>query len=185
MSEFIAGAPFAAVGPRFATDMRSVPAPGTVDWLLQVVERHSSAEEGALEQYAELGAASGDLVIALVMRLILEDEERHHGLLKRIGASLRDAIEWTHSPNALPESGSPQQPLTPGLAEAARALIEEERAGAHQLRELARLEKGIGGDLHSLLLEMMATDSDKHARMLQFVRDRLVTRARAADGPCD
>ena len=58
----------------------------------------------ALAQYEYLRTASGDSVIALVMQLILDDEERHHGLLKRIEASLRDAIEWTHSPAALPVS---------------------------------------------------------------------------------
>jgi hypothetical protein len=39
--------------------------------------------------------------------------------------------------------------------------------------------------LHSLLLEMMALDSEKHAKLLQFVRDRLIARARAEDGPSD
>jgi hypothetical protein len=36
--------------------------------------------------------------------------------------------------------------------------------------------------LPSLLLEMMAMDSDKHARVLQFVERRLAARARAEGG---
>jgi hypothetical protein len=32
---------------------------------------------------------------------------------------------------------------------------------------------------------MMAMDSEKHARLLQFVHDRLVARARTEDGPSD
>ena len=125
-----------------------------------------------------IATASGDPVVALVMRLILEDEERHHGLLKRIEASLRDALNWTHSPNALPASGMPEQTVASQLAAAARVLIEEERTGAHYLRGIAHLEKGIDSGLHTLLLEMMALDSEKHARLLQFVHDRLVARAR-------
>src|ERR1700694_4382857 len=74
------------------------PRPGTVEWLLSAVEHHASAEADALVQYEQLAESSGDPVIALVMHLILEDEERHHGLLKRIEASLRDALYWTHSP---------------------------------------------------------------------------------------
>src|SRR5437868_15094016 len=92
----------------------------------------------------------------------LEDEESHHGLLKRIEASLRDALNWTHSPNALPAAASPQQPVAGELAAAARVLIEEERTGARILRGVAQLEKGIDSGLHSLLLEMMAMDSEKH-----------------------
>ena len=161
------------------------PQRGTVEWLLNAVERHASAERDALDQYEYIGTASGDPVIALVMRLILEDEERHHGLLKRIEASLRDALNWTHSPNALPASAPPQRSVAGELAAAALLLIEEEHTGAHYLRGVAHLEKGIDSGLHSLLLEMMAMDSEKHARLLQFVHDRLAARASDADGPSD
>ena len=161
------------------------PAPGTVEWLLDAIERHANAEEDALGQYEYIATASDDPVIALVMRLILEDEERHHGLLKRIEATLRDALEWTHSPNALPASGTPQRPATRNLPESASALIEEEHTGARHLRDIARQEKHVGTGLPSVLLEMMAMDSEKHAQLLQFVRERLAARARAEDGPGD
>lgn len=53
------------------------------------------------------------------------------------------------------------------------------------MRDLAQREKGIDAGLDSLLLEMMATDSEKHARLLQFVQQRLEKRARGVDGPSD
>ena len=151
--------------------------PGTVEWLLDAVERHATAERDALEQYEHIGTASGDPVVALIMQLILEDEERHHGLLKRMQASLGDALNWTHSHSALPETAIPQRAVTTELASTTRALIEEEHTGARYLRKLADEEKGIDGGLHSLLLEMMAMDSEKHARLLKFVHDRLAKRA--------
>ena len=157
----------------------------SISWLLDAVERHASAERDALDQYAQIGTLSGDPVIALVMRLILEDEERHHGLLKRMEATLTDALNWTHSPDALPKSGIPQPPVAKALAAAAHALIEEERTGARYLRDLAHREKDIDAGLHSLLLEMMSMDSEKHARLLQFVQKRLAARACADDGPSD
>ena len=159
--------------------------PGTVEWLLNAIERHATAERDALEQYQYIGTASVDPVIALVMRLILDDEERHHGLLKRMEASLSDALNWTHSPSALPETAIPQPATSSELATTARALIEEEKTGARYLRKLANEEKGIDAGLHSLLLEMMAMDSEKHARLLKFVHDRLAKRARTEDGPSD
>jgi hypothetical protein len=153
--------------------------PGSIEWLLDAVERHAQAESDALEQYEYLGNASGDPVIALVMRLILEDEERHHGLLKRIEASLRDALNWTHSPNALPNEEPEKPTVSPAeLAQLTRELINEEHTGARYIRDLAHKEKGIDGGLHSLLLEMMAIDSEKHARMLQFVQERLNAKGR-------
>ena len=53
------------------------------------------------------------------------------------------------------------------------------------MRDLAQHEKTIDAGLDSLLLEMMAMDSEKHARLLQFVQQRLEKRARGVDGPSD
>jgi hypothetical protein len=166
-------------------ELNGGPPTGTVEWLLQVVERHAAAEQDALGEYAFVAEASADPVVALVMRLILDDEVRHHGLLQRMEATLRDALEWTHSPSALPTSTLPEQPLTCDLVTQTRALIDEERTGAKMLRELAHKEKAIDAGLHSVLLEMMAIDSDKHARLLEFVQNRLEARASATDGPSD
>jgi hypothetical protein len=152
------------------------PTPGTVEWLLEAVERHASAEQNSLAEYAFVAEASADPVIALVMQLILEDEERHHGLLRRIEATLRDALDWTHSPSALPTTSVPQQPLARDLVTITRGLVEEERSGARMMRDLAQREKRVDAGLHSLLLDMMAMDSDKHARLLQFVQQRLERR---------
>jgi hypothetical protein len=161
------------------------PARGTIEWLLQAVERHAAAEQDALAEYEFVAEASADPVVALVMRLILEDEERHHGLLRRIEVTLRDALNWTHSPSALPAASLPQPPLSRDLVAITRNLVDEERSGARMMRDLAQREKGIDAGLDSLLLEMMAMDSEKHARLLQFVQQRLEKRARAADGPSD
>lgn len=147
--------------------------PGSTEWILDAVKRHAMAEEDSLSQYRYIATASGDPIVALVMELILQDEERHHTLLQRIEASLRDALNWTHSPHSLPLPEIPGQAPGKDLFEATGALIQEEHTGARYLRELAHDEKKIGAGLHSVLLEMMAMDSEKHARLLQFVRDRL------------
>lgn len=158
------------------------PARGSVEWLLDAIERHARAEQGALEQYERVSSASGDPVVSLVMRIILEDEERHHGLLKRIEASLRDALQWTRSPNALPTAGAQRRPVEEDLTELVKSLIEEERTGARYMRELAREEERIDAGLHALLLEMMALDSEKHAKLLEFVRERLTAHSHAQSG---
>jgi hypothetical protein len=111
------------------------------------------------------------------MRLILDDEVRHHGLLHRMATTLRDALEWTSSPAALPK-GAPEAQIPITFVKLASSLIEEERTGARTLRRLAEQEKDINGGLDGLLLEMMAMDSDKHAKLLQFVQQRLERRSR-------
>ena len=156
------------------------PAGDTFIRLLDAVEHHASLEEEALGQYEHLAQASGDPVIALVMRLILDDEERHHTLLKLIASTLRDALNWNYAKDALPRTTATAGGTDEDLTSLARALIDEEKTGAQALRRLAQREKGLGSGLDSLLLEMMAMDSEKHAHLLQFVKGRLETRGRAA-----
>lgn len=174
-----------AYGFPVAVEATHGPRRGTVEWLLEAVERHAIAEQEALAQYAFVAQSSDDPVVALVMRLILEDEERHHGLLRRIQATLTDALNWTRSPSALPVATVPQQPLIGDLVAITRGLVDEEHSGARIMRDLARSEKGIDSGLASVLLEMMAMDSEKHARLLQFVQQRLEHRTRATEAPAD
>lgn len=149
------------------------PTQSLAERLLEAIRRHVRAESDALGQYEQLAEDSADPVVALVMRLVLQDEERHHGLLQRIADSLRDALEWSHSADALPTGEPVTTARSEALANTARALIQEERQGAKALRELAAQERGIANGLHSLLLEMMALDSDKHAHLLEYVERRL------------
>jgi hypothetical protein len=145
--------------------------------LLEVVQAHARAEAESLGTYVRLATTAGDPVVALVMRLILEDEERHHGLLGGIASSLRDALLWRPSTEGLPSGALPSAPAPADLECLARGLVKEEVAGAQLLHELAWRDKGINGGLDSLLLEMMALDSQKHALMLRFVCRRLAARA--------
>ena len=149
-----------------------------VERLLQAIEAHIRGEADALVEYERLAQVSQHPAVELVMRLILDDEQRHHALLGRIATSLHDALYWTRSADALPAS-PPQEPLAAELAILARTLIKEEQNGARALRELAVRERGVDGGLDSLLLEMRALDSEKHARLLQFVEPRLVRASHA------
>lgn len=170
-----------AYGFPVAAASKHGPERGTVEWLLGAVERHASAEQEALAQYEFVAEASQDPVVALLMRLILEDEERHHALFRRMQATLSDALNWTHSRSALPGGSVPEQPLGDDLVAITRGLVNEEHSGARILRHLAHTEEGIDSGLESVLLEMMAMDSEKHARLLQFVQHRLEQRTRATD----
>jgi hypothetical protein len=130
------------------------PRHGTTEWLLSAVEHHADAEADAHVQYEQLAESSGDPVIALVMRLILDDEERHHGLLKRMEASLRDALYWSHSPTALPESPTPERPLHTDLVRVVRDLVTEEHAGA------GKMPAGRAGEGHQRWASQPATRDD-------------------------
>lgn len=149
-----------------------------VERLLSAVEVHVAAEAATLPQYEQVARASQDPVVELVMRLVLEDEVHHHELLRRIGATVRDALQWSHSPEALPPAYQPRAHATPDDIARVRALVAEELEGARHLRRIAHEQKGPSGGLVALLLEAMAHDSEKHAKLLTFVQRRLEAHAR-------
>jgi hypothetical protein len=144
--------------------------------LLDIVQKHARAEVDSLNAYVRLATTADDPVVALVMRLILEDEERHHGLLEGIASTLQEALVWRPPAGSLPSGVLPSTPAPADLERIARGLVNEETDGAQLLHELAWRDKGINGGLDSLLLEMMALDSQKHALMLRFVCRRLAAR---------
>jgi hypothetical protein len=146
--------------------------------LLRAVARHAALEVVAFRQCEAIAQANCDAVIALVMRRMLEDEDRHRGLLKRISCGLGDALNRT-SPDPLPPTIGPATGTEADLALLAQALMEEERLAVRALRHLAQDKQGLVSGVESLLLEMMATDSETHAHLLQVVQQRLEVRAQA------
>jgi hypothetical protein len=144
--------------------------------LLGAVEVHVRDESASVETYARIGRETNDPVVAVVMELLVEDEQRHHTLLQRIATSLHDRLKWATDSSALPIGTEPATRTDGETVETVRALELEERRGTQQLRDLARRDRTTETGLPCLLLETMAVDSDKHAHLLAFVAEHLASR---------
>src|SRR5262245_63089729 len=112
--------------------------------MLHVLQAHTAGEQDTLVTYHRLETTTPDPLAAMLMRLVLEDEERHHGLLERMAARLRDSLNWTRSPDALPTRDALLDASTPATLEAYRRAIRDEQEGARTLRALAQRD----GDLY-------------------------------------
>src|ERR687885_545828 len=73
-----------------------------------------------------------------VMRLVLEDEERHHSLLQQIVNRMRDALNWTTSPDALPVPEPTSAEANAAMLGLAKQLVREEKDGAKKVRDIAK-----------------------------------------------
>lgn len=150
--------------------------PPSLERFQHVLETHASMEEDSLAEYRALAAQSRDPVVKTLMELILDDEQRHHALLRRMATRLADDIHWTHSPEALEVD---RGPIASGPAiEATRRFVREEREGARHLRAMRDDAALIHDGFFALLLEVMARDSEKHERILRFILARLEEPAR-------
>jgi hypothetical protein len=93
-----------------------------------------------------------------------------------MAARLRDTLQWTHSPEAIPTRGLPLDAEGGELLAPVREYARQEREGARQARELAKQQRGLYNGLFELLLETMAADSEKHERILSFIARRIQER---------
>ncbi len=162
-----------------AATTQNPPDPTSVDSLLRAFEDHAANEAEALEGYRRLAETTSDPVVALVMHMVLKDEERHHGLMERMATTLRDGLEWRNSADALPLSRPPADASSPEVMDIVRSWIDEERQGARELEKAAADLRELHGGLFSLLLEWMAVDSQKHERAMRFLARRLESQSAA------
>jgi rubrerythrin len=158
------------IGPTGQADTKNSIEPSPYEYLLRALESHISSEREALARYRQLAEATNDPVVELIMGIVLEDEERHHSLMRRIAARLKDDLDWSQSPEALPAAGPTADRST---YEALRAFVASERAGIRELEDFAGRADGLYGGLPTELLEMMVFDSEKHEHLLRFLFRRL------------
>lgn len=134
-----------------------------VEWIV----RHGEEESELLARYEALAEASASPSTRYLVGLILEDERRHH----RIMAEIAHAIAWGIVPTPAPAATVPR----PGrhehdaLVEETKVLLASERRDRAELKRLRRRLSAYHNTLWPLLVEVMMQDSDKHARILDFI----------------
>ena len=146
--------------------------------LLRAIRTHADSEEASRVGYAKLARSDGDPLVRFLMSLVDQDERHHHELLERMAASLGDRSSGMGEP--LPTIPSPAwRPAANELA-AVEAMIREERASICALRKLACQHEGVYSGLFSMLLDVMALDSQKHERVLGFILRRMKEQRRVS-----
>ncbi len=143
--------------------------------LAREIDRHVEGERDAIAEYQRL-AQSPDALISLVAYLVLEDEERHHELCRRIVNTLTGAVE-PGRPSALPVGVLP--PAEAVLAtRTLRHLAKQEHGGARFLDNASRAHLDGDDKLTAALLKAMAMDSRKHEFLLTFLAEHAARQAR-------
>jgi hypothetical protein len=135
--------------------------------LLHAIEAHVVSEADAIAAYRQLGLTSNDPLVVRLMRLLLDEEERHHQVFREMASCVRSDVTRGIGYE------TPLYPTKREVLDALRGFVAQERKGAEQLRTLARCHGVLYGGLFGLLLDLMAMDSEKHASILRFVLKQL------------
>jgi rubrerythrin len=136
---------------------------------------HVRDESYVLDRYAELAASTADPGTRFLLQLILADEQRHHQVFEQ----LRAAAAPDASAENLPGPPDPPAAEVPVLLEQTQRFIDFEHEDAASLKTLDRqLRASETGTLWRLLVELMELDTEKHLRILDYLKRHLEDRAR-------
>jgi len=135
--------------------------------LYEHLVEHIESEGGLITEYERL-IGSPSAYVSFLAGLIAEDERRHHGLYE----------DWIESLKAIAElqfAGLP--PVITGhdaedLVATTEKLLEFERNDSIELKALEKQIKDLKDTtLWGLVIEIMRMDTEKHIRILEFIRE--------------
>jgi rubrerythrin len=129
---------------------------------------HARSEAVVLDSYQRL-AADAPRHVKFLLGLILEDEERHHKLFEQWARTVGEIGELTQPADGVPSLDRERDPAT--LIAAVDELLAFERNDARQLKDLrGELKDYKETTMWTLLVDLMALDTEKHIRTLEFLK---------------
>jgi hypothetical protein len=153
-------------------DVRRAPTRDFEYEVLDLLESHGAREGTLLDSYRQVleESSTGDAVRYLV-RLILEDEERHHRVFTEMANYIKSFV-WEVEVEPKVPAMAPRS--DPRLLAETRRLLAFEIEDAKQLRTLRKELRGSPKSwLHPLLVDLMLHDTAKHIAILKHIRKQL------------
>ncbi len=155
------------------TDATSELSPGASSWerdLFAHMIQHVGNERKLLEAYVTTADATESKALAYVVKLLIEDERRHHILFQDLADSLRHDAEFRPGDPTIPRLDFDRVDRST-VRDLTDQLVQREQK---DLRELKNLQRGMRNvkdtTLWSLLVDLMQRDTNKHIALLRFVQ---------------
>lgn len=149
--------------------------PGASVWEQSVydhVTRHTDSEREILQAYDELARETSSPAFAYLAGIILDDERRHHQMLRDLAETIRVSAELSGEPTPIPDLGSFKADRQ-AILEATQRFLAVEEGDNEDLERLAReLKDTRNTTLWQLVVRLIQHDNEKHRRILGFIRDR-------------
>ena len=141
-----------------------------VERLLDDFEAHEAKEEEAIESYRNLRRELNNPGTKFLLKMIIEDEEKHRKALKTMIATLKGSLTWARPARSLEGELSVADTR---LRSSTEKFIELERESIKECKALIRDSSGYYHGVFKILLESMIADSEKHIELLEFLRENL------------
>jgi len=141
--------------------------------LYDYVAGHVDAEGDIVTAYQDLANGDTSPAFRYLAQIILNDEIRHHQLFADLAESIRQMAEMREDDGPIPDLHGLRGDRDHVLATTER-FLEMERADLAELKGLAKRVKDVKDTtLWGLLVQLMIDDTDKHIKILGFIRDKV------------
>lgn len=135
--------------------------------LYDLMRTHAEREHAVLVSYEHLAEQSHDEGRRYLIRLIVDDEIRHH---RQITEMLNELQSFVSEIDIRPRPPQVEAHHDPALREATERLLAIEREDAKELRKLRKELRGSKGyEVFPLLVDLMLHDTAKHIEILRFI----------------
>ena len=163
------------------------------DLLVDRLTSHEDAEAAILHEYQVAAETAQDPAVRFLMRLIIEDEERHKGWMASVAESIHE-LEASGHAESVPEFA--QQAPDAALLAKTEQFMEAERRTLDELKVFRRTADWVAeGDRHlyggaelapspatgrwaedsplHILIEAMVQDTKRHVQILEAIDHRI------------
>ena len=131
---------------------------------------HVEAERGLLEEYSAVAEQSKSKAFGYLVKLLIEDEVRHHRIFTELAESLKTEAELRGEDPIIPSMDFVRADRA-AVLDATKQLIGNEEQDARELKRLQRELRDVKDtSLWSLLVDLMQRDTQKHIAILRFVK---------------
>lgn len=156
-------------------DERLVGASVTEQETFEALVAHERDEEEVIAGYESLAAETPSEAVRYLIKLIVEDERRHHRVLEQLANTVRFQAtlddRGAHLPYLDVHRGRDR-----ALLEETRRFLAIERRDRAQLKHLAKSIRGSGGELEAFVVDLLRSDTERHVAILRFI-EHLVRRS--------
>lgn len=143
-------------------------------WDVTVLEHltsHVQAEQTIMDDYARAVRTVQEPDVQYLLDLIVDDEVRHHRMMEEMVHALKGMMHWQHVSPAVP--GRTHGALSPEVRQLVERFLKVERTDRRELEDLRhKLRPVADTTLWTLLIDLMALDTEKHIRILESLAAR-------------
>lgn len=155
--------------------MDSTIIPGASAWTQELYDHlvsHVDNEREVLVAYEELAETTDSPAFSYLARLILDDERRHHAMLRDLAETIRGHAELSPEPSPIPDLGMFRADREKILAQT-EWYLQVEKDDQKMLEKLHKELRDVRDTtIWDLVVRLIKHDNEKHRMILEFVRDR-------------